>query len=313
MTAQKLFGNSRYAATTPLDGITKFLGVLGTSVTTVASMANPNSNALFSQPLASQFDTSRLTKCGFNNNSRFWGADGIKIMADFGCNIRYFMPQSALNKDLDSVIEYMTKDEQPKDVDWAQKTVDQLNERNANGRDAARLAKLKSDAQEGASGAFVDKKTGKPREHTQYAKFLQYCVNRKDPWGGKALAMDPKEPEYTPNPEYIYGKENFSASEDPNNPNQGPEPADSYYALGSGPPIDQDWYTGKNCLEDNAMIDNFRAYTLACSVLAAMSGSRECWMDDEEPHEMPNDFYLSNNILFLPNQSATIGPAEKEN
>lgn len=303
--AQTVLGG-KYAATNALDASMRVTGMLGTALTNVASIANPTTSAMFSQPLAGQFDTSRLDKCGFNDNRRFWGRDGIKIKADFGCNVRYYMPQSALNKDLGAVIEYMTKEEQPTDVDWAQKTIDQLGERSANGRDGPRLAKLKSDAQAGASGSFVDKETGEPNPHTQYAKFMQYCVNRQDPWGGYALAVDPKEDTYEPNSQYEYGRDSFSVEEAQSKT----ETPDSYYAIASGPPVDQDWYTGVNCLKDNPMIDNFRAYTLACSVLAAMSGSRECWQTDEVPHDMPDDFYLSNDILFLSNQSATIGPKE---
>jgi hypothetical protein len=309
--AQTTLGG-QYAATNVIDATMRLTGIFGAALTNVASILSPSTSAMFSQPLADSFDASRLSKCGFNDNRRFWGRDGIKIKADFGCNIRHYMPQSALNKDINSVIEYMTKDEQPKDVDWAQKTVDQLNERSAVGRDAPRLAKLKSEAQEGASGSFVDKKTGEPKPHTQYAKFLQYCVNRKDPWGGYALAVEPAEDTYKPNPQYVYGKDSYAAEEEQARRAGTGETPDSYYAIASGPLVDQDWYTGVNCLKDNAMIDNFRAYTLACSVLASMSGSRECWQEDEVPHDLPDDFYLSNDVLFLSNLSVTIGPAEEE-
>jgi hypothetical protein len=308
--AQTTLGGE-YAATNVLDATMRMTGMFSAALTNVASIVSPSTSAMFSQPLADSFDTSRLDKCGFNDNRRFWARDGIKIKADFGCNIRYYMPQSALNKDLGAVIDYMTKEEQPKDVDWAQKTIDQLNERSAVGRDAPRLAKLKSEARQGASGSFVDKETGKPNPHTQYAKFLQYCVNRKDPWGGYALAVDPVEDTYEPNSQYVYGKDSYSAEEDKAKREGKGETPSSYYAIASGPLVDQDWYTGVNCLKDNAMIDNFRAYTLSCSVLAAMSGSRECWQEDEVPHDMPDDFYLSNDVLFLPNLSVTIGPSEE--
>lgn len=305
MAMQNMFGDSYEQTTSNLASFGRVLGMFGSSINSAMAVINPSAQAMFSQPLASQFDTGRLSQCSFNGNSRFWGKDGINIVADFGCNIRYFMPQSVLDKDIDSVIDYMTQDPQPADVDWAQKNIDQLNERQASGRDSARLNKLKQQAQAGKDSSFIDPETGKPNPDTQYERFLQYCVYRHDPWGASALAVDWSPPEYQPNSQYYYGRDIYAMYEDPSDPSGTADTPSSYYAAGAGSQIDQDWYSGKNCLDDNPMIDNFRAYTLACSTLASMSGSRECWDVDEEPHGMPNDFFLTNDILFLSNQSAS--------
>lgn len=306
MAMQNMFGsNNNQKATTTLSSLTRVLGMFGSSINSAMAVISPSTSAMFSQPLDSQFDISRLSQCPFNGNNRFWGKDGINITSDFGCNIRYFMPKAVLDMDIDNVIDYMTQDPQPTDVDWAQENIDQLNEREASGRDSARLSKLKQEAQNGKNASFIDAETGKPNPDTQYERFLQYCVYRKDPWGASALAVDWAPPEFDHNPEYYYGKDVYSMYENTFDPDDSGDTATSYYAAGAGSKIDQDWYTGKNCLEDNNMINNFRAYTLACSVLASMSGSRECWNVDEEPHDMPNDFFLTNDILFLPNQSAS--------
>ena len=55
--------------------------------------------------------------------------------------------------------------------------------------------------------------------------------------------------------------------------------------------------SGRKCAEESNMLNNFRAYTASCRVLAGMSGAKECWHHDSNP-TFNSGFYARNNILF---------------
>lgn len=69
-------------------------------------------------------------------------------------------------------------------------------------------------------------------------------------------------------------------------------------SVSEGASADQDWYSGKKCTQDNEMLKNFRAYTMACSVDGSFAGSPDCTeLDHEGAHA--DDFYTSNDIHYL--------------
>ena len=73
-----------------------------------------------------------------------------------------------------------------------------------------------------------------------------------------------------------------------------------YMAVTEGASGDQDWYTGKKCLEDSEMLTNFRAYTMACSVDGSFAGTIDCTQKDYANYwSYVDDFYTSNDIHFL--------------
>jgi hypothetical protein len=49
--------------------------------------------------------------------------------------------------------------------------------------------------------------------------------------------------------------------------------------------------------DSSEMMKYFRGYTMACAVLASMSGARQCWDEDTIPNSH-DDFYTTNNIIF---------------
>lgn len=270
-----------------LVNTSSILSLIPASLTTAAETS---ASALYTQPM--HFKPERLgmaSMCGIGNPGELDG----KIAPDIGCNIRYSMSLMELNADLHQVIDYMTKSHS----DNAQESLSQTTSRDT-GADATRGATMKQQAQEGASAAYVDKKTGKPNNYTEYAKFLEYCVNRADPWGGKGMVVQPKEEEAG---ETNSLQSSISAWPETDKPDE-KNVAESYYALGWGGATDQDWYTGKRCVDDDPryaeMLKNFRAYTMACGILADLSGSVECW-DEDKDLEGHDDFYTSNNIIFI--------------
>lgn len=270
---------------------TSILSLLPTSLSTVALSS---ADALYTQPM--HFNPARLrpaTACGIGNPGEF----DAQIMPDMGCNIRYSMSIEELKADLGQVIDYMTKAH----PDNARDSLQDIQSRDV-GADPNMGGKMKAWAEEGSKATYVDKKTGKPNKYTEYAKFLEYCVDRADPWGGVGMAVQPKkeDPENEETNEETNDQSIISSGSEEEKPDE-KNVAESYYALGWGGAVDQDWYTGKRCVDDSGkyreMLKNFRAYTMACSILADLSGSVECWDKDKDliNHD---DFYTTNNIIF---------------
>src|SRR5690606_32472991 len=120
--------------------------------------------------------------------------------------------------------------------------------------------------------------------------------NRQDQWGRIGMVVGAKDESYVED-ELIDGvRISHGKSLLRTKPEAAAQP-DSYFGYGWGSRADQDWYTGKKCAEDSEMLKYFRGYTMACSVLAGMSGSRQCWHDDTVPSYHQDDFYTTNNII----------------
>lgn len=71
----------------------------------------------------------------------------------------------------------------------------------------------------------------------------------------------------------------------------------AYMAVWEGAAADQDWYTGKKCLEESEMLKNFRAYTMMCSVDGSHAGSIDCTEDDRAGYYF-DGYYHNNDILY---------------
>lgn len=281
--------SSSLAAGAARSSVSTVLSLLPTSLATAFSSS---ASALYTQPLhdlrADRFQTA--SKCGIGEASEF----DTLITPDMGCNLRYSMSKDELEADLNQVLDYMTRPH----PENAKETLAATTGRDMEA-DSQHGALMRKQATEGANKEYIDPKTGKPNNFTEYAKYMEYCVNRADPWGGVGLVVQPTE-DTDKLAERLGDTSYISGFERPSRPNEHTV-ADSYYALAWGAPGDQDWYTGKRCVDDNPkyaeMLKNFRAYTMACGILADLSGAMECWDSDKDlvGHD---DFYTSNNIIF---------------
>lgn len=263
--------------------------------------ANSSAQALYTQPM--HFQPARFrpaSLCGIP------GLDA-EITPDFACNVRYSMSPAELNLSISEILDYMTKPH----PDDAKESLQQVQARDTSA-DPVRGNKMKQQASEGANAAYIDPKTGKPNKYTEYAKFLEYCTNRYDPWGRVGMSVQLKdvsddhekdESQPVPKQPSPWGDPTKPVDPDRNDGNVNAlldtrELDDSYYALGWGSKKDQDWYTGKQCANDSdPMMKYFRGYTMACSILASMSGTANCW-DRDVFANGHDDFYTSNNIIF---------------
>lgn len=228
----------------------------------------------------------------------------IGITPDIMCNVRYSMPlddmATAIN--LSGVLDYMTQSHSDvynsKEKELQQRIPKADYEGNAPYL-SAQLAMTESVKNK----AFIDKNTGKPTPGGEYEKYLQYCVNRLDPWGASAIYMryDPISADEKKK-RLAYTDVNTGAVikdvGDPNEVNPGMIPTMSVNATQS----DLDWYTGKKCTrmtDQSEMLRYFRAYTTMCSVDGSMSGIIDCTEPDRSGVAYSNGFYLNNDILFM--------------
>ena len=224
----------------------------------------------------------------------------ILITADSACNVRYSMSRLELSAQIDTVLDYMTKEHS----DAYQSQIDELSERMGQadpepGSDMDNVARMLALVQGAASKPFIDKKTGKATPNGEYDKYLQYCVNRQDPWGRSGLHV-------------IYGDISEKEREKrlANTTNELRQvgssgdpyqriPVAAFPSITEGAKSDQDWYTGKKCTEQSEMLTNFRAYTMACSVDGSLSGGVDCTDNDNSSIASYSDnFYTSNDILY---------------
>lgn len=228
----------------------------------------------------------------------------IGIMPDIMCNVRYSMPlddiATAIN--LTGVLDYMTGtnhssvyDSKTQELEERVGRADYEGNKEYLSGELAQVNGVKNQA-------FIDKQTGKPIKGSEYEKYLQYCVNRLDPWGRSAIYMrydglsDKEKAERradeTPDgkplsPDYIGS---------PNQKTAGGIPTMAVNASQS----DQDWYTGKKCTrmtDQPEMLKYFRAYTTMCSVDGSMSNIIDCTEPDHESG-YADPFYLNNDILY---------------
>lgn len=286
---------SSSSATPLLASVANVIGVIPTSLGKLST----NANAIYNlQP--DKFESSRLT-C---SDSEYID---IGIEADMGCNIRYSMSKEEMDADVNDVLDYMTEkhpEETDKNIQELQQRQGQTDGEGTNGRfaDNAMVGRMLSEAQKANGEPFIDKKTGKAIENGEYDKYLRYCVNREDPWGRTGLDVRSKEIDEDE-------KDKRRLSKSPDGVQIGTEgkgseyervQTDIYMAVTEGASGDQDWYTGKKCLEDSEMLTNFRAYTMACSVDGSFAGTIDCTQKDYATYwSYVDDFYTSNDIHFL--------------
>lgn len=284
-----------YDKKSPLfSAIGNVVGLIPTSVRHLAT--SPSAKAFYYlQPLT--FDSSRLS-C---NDQEY---ENIDIKADTLCNIRYSMSKSDLNAQVKDVLDYMLKShsEQPqKNVDELQKRLDET-DLGADTQDRADVQRQLDDAKEGKDAKMIDEKTGAPVAHSEYEKYMTYCVNREAPWGRTSMAVRYEElsqDEKAERRKHITdsGIHTSEYKGEPDELNIADDKKSAYMAVWEGASADQDWYTGKKCLEESEMLKNFRAYTMMCMVDGSYAGSTDCTEDDRAKYYF-DGFYHNNDILY---------------
>jgi len=227
----------------------------------------------------------------------------IGITPDIMCNARYSMPlddiPTALN--LSGVIDYMTSSHEDVYSKQSQELEERVGKADIQG-DQQYLQLQQQAINDVKSKPFIDKKTGKPTKNSEYEKYLQYCVNRLDPWGRSAIAA-----RYDGLSEEERAKRGASQSPDYEALTRGGA-ADPNQKYAGGLPqmavtstqADQDWYTGKKCTrmtDQSEMLKYFRVYTTLCSVDGSMSNKTDCTQPDREGG-YSDPFYLNNDILY---------------
>lgn len=252
----------------------------------VVSFSSPVASALYSQPANHQWQ--RLLSA---SDCHIPG--GLEINPDFACNVRYSMSANDLNQDVNDVVRYMSTT-QSSAAGIAGDT----------GADADVGQRMQNAASEGSSLTYIDPVTGAPNKHTEYAKFLEFCTNRTMPWGQVGLQTEYIPEAYSPDEDMsprgvrTYSHKNYDIIGSGAANGAPAELPWAYYGLAWGSDSDQQWMTGKKCLEESPMLNNFRAYTVMCRALAGMSGTRECWHEDATP-DYNSGFYPRNNIIFI--------------
>lgn len=289
--------------------ISNFVNILGTSV----KRLDPSAEAFYySQPIIPEVDplnpaqTGALRATGLATYmTRFHCPDpeylAILITADAACNVRYSLSRAELAAQPDQVIDYMTKTHN----DAYQDKIDELMERQATADtegDAQNIARMIAVYEAVAQQPFIDEKTGKAIPNSEYDKFLDYCVNRQDPWGrsaihvykGAPLTDEEKRKRHSDKTENLEGI----------SPNGEGNPYEerrlySVMSITEGAKADQDWYTGKKCTEMSEMLTNFRAYTMMCSVDGSLSGGIDCTdIDNSSIAAYSTPYLTSNDILY---------------
>lgn len=222
----------------------------------------------------------------------------IGIFADTACNVRYSMSRLELSAQVDSVLNYMLE---PHPEAYEDKLAE-LSERQATADpegDTQYIARQISETTAASSLPFINRLNGKAMPGSEYQKFLDYCVNRRDPWGRSGIhsnyadltdqERDKRESELTDDGRALDANNSGSPYER--------RPLTAYASILEGSLMDQDWYTGKKCTEQTEMLKNFRAYTMICSVDGSLSGNVDC-TDTDKPEAYSDPFYMSNDILF---------------
>lgn len=278
-----------------LSSLTNAFSLIPSSLQQLA----PNDTAkafYYLQPL--KFDSSRLS-C---DDQEY---DAIGIEADTLCNIRVSMSSDDLNAKVDDVLKYMLEshsDETKDNVEELQKRLDET-DKGADTQDRADVQRQLDQAKEGSEAKMIDEKTGEAIRHSEYEKYLTYCVNREMPWGRTGMAAQYEElpqDEKAERRKYITesGKPiEYGYSGDPYELAIADDDKSAYMAVWEGAAADQDWYTGKKCLEESEMLKNFRAYTMMCSVDGSHAGSIDCTEDDRAGYYF-DGYYHNNDILY---------------
>ena len=279
-----------YDAKTPLfSTIANGFSLVGSGI----KQLNPSASAIYYlQP--NPFNPLRLAMCPDPEYL------AIGITADVACNVRYAMTPLELAAQPDTVIDYMIKPH----PDAYQKRISELSERLAKADqmdlEQKDIQRQLDEATKASSLPFIDIHSGKPTPGGEYEKFMDYCVNRQDPWGRSALVVhktDISEKEKQKRLNVKDGDLNAVNTGDPGDPYQ-KITTGTYISITEGSKEDQDWYTGKKCLDiGDEMMTNFRAFTMLCSVDGSYSGGVDC-TDTDKSQGYANDFYTSNDILY---------------
>lgn len=295
--ARSLYGNDT-SYSLSISPQTTVAGIFTLGQKALASIGNSTVSYAYSQPVNVSKD--RFLTMGDCS------LEGDFINPDFGCNVRYSMSKEDMNVNIDEMLKYMTEAH----PDEAQKSLDEINSRDMSA-DSEVGDRIRKEASEGANAPYVDPKTGKPNPHTQYAKFLEFCTNRRDPWGSIGVAIEYQDEEYTPDAEdttqegsprtysgeYIKYMDKDPDDDSTEDDKEEKELPYAYYGKAWGSSVDQEWMSGQKCVEESPMLNNFRAYTASCRVLASFSGARECWHYDSNP-TFNSGFYARNDIFF---------------
>lgn len=226
----------------------------------------------------------------------------IGITADTACNVRYQMGKIELTLPIMNVLDYMTKAH----PDLTEDNIKELEERAAKADplegSQVNVRRMLEATKQASNKPQIDEKTGEAIPGSEYEKFLDYCVNRQDPWGRSGIALhrgklskeerEKRTKDKNVNLDAISPRD----SGDPYQPTLGTP----YVSIQEGAKADQDWYTGKKCLEESEELQNFRAYTMACSVDGSMSGGTDCTDLDNNYRAgyANNGFFLNNDILY---------------
>lgn len=222
----------------------------------------------------------------------------IGINADVACNVRYSMSKQELDAKVGEVLNYMIEahpDETKQNVQELEQRVPQTDPE----RDLDDANRQLREAREGSNAKMIDEKTGKPGKHSEYEKFMTYCVNREDPWGRSGIAVRREGLDEDEKAERRNTKDK-NGNPITNNDNGDPNELiikSNYMAVTEGASADQEWYTGKKCLEDSEMLRNFRAYTMMCSVDGSHSGALDCTEQDRAEVYF-DGFYNNNDVIY---------------
>ncbi|MFZ1360803.1 MAG: hypothetical protein WAS27_02140 [Candidatus Saccharimonadales bacterium] len=286
----RLFGAASTSTTnnTFFDTLTAAMRTLPVAVSNTASKAGAIYNL---QP--DEFNPGRL-QC---KDAEYIA---IGIQADVGCNVRYSMGQWEMDAQVKNVLDYMLKTHSDVYKDKIKDLQQRLSKTDtAEPQDPADVQRQLSEVQKASGQAFIDKKTGEAIENSEYDKYLRYCVNRQDPWGRTGVDVRSKELSDEEKIKRLEWKDedgNQIGDEGKGSPYE-QEVKHVYMAVYEGAKSDQEWYTGKKCLENSEMLRNFRAYTMACSVDGSFAGSIDCTEKDRYGGHT-DDFYTSNDIFF---------------
>lgn len=304
-----------YSSDTPLlASLSNAFSLLGSSVKQLDSSAKAFYNI---QPQIRPIDLTNPVTAGIHASDlakyvagRFTCADpeyiAIGIVADAACNVRYSMSRldlaEALN--IDGVLDYMTQTHSDK----YQSQLDELNQRLVTadtegpaGGEKANILRQIAQVQSAKDKGFIDN-SGKATRYSEYEKYLDYCVNRQDPWGRSAMAVHR---ERLSDQQIKDIQKNQTSDGEAIDPTGAGDPyattsTGAYLAITEGSKSDQDWYTGKKCTdESDDMVRKFRAYTMLCSIDGSLAGSVDCsYADNSFGAAYSNPFYTTNDILY---------------
>ena len=222
----------------------------------------------------------------------------IGIVADTACNVRYSFSRLELTAQVDTVLNYMLEPHPEAYEDKLAELAEREGISDPEG-DTAYIGRQISETTAASSLPFINRLNGKPMPGSEYQMFLDYCVNRQDPWGRSGIHMKYTELSDAEKQKRISERDGNLLALDANNSGDPYQrtPTNAYASIVEGSLADQDWYTGKKCTEQTEMIRNFRAYTMMCSVDGSLSGNVDC-TDTDRSESYSDPFYMSNDILY---------------